>query len=70
MPYKTENIQFTGKILGGEEVADFGNSYKYAEVLVSNDKGQKTTSSVRFTYCIEKSQYIKVLDCNFYQILN
>ena len=70
LPYKNEIIQFTGRILGSEEIADFGNSYKYAEVLINNNKGQKMLSSLRFTYCIEKSQYVKDLDCNFYQLSN
>jgi hypothetical protein len=67
LPYRTETVEFTGSVDHYEQ-NDGYNTFKTAEIIISNNKGQTMISFLRFNYDLNKSDFIKALDCNFYEL--
>jgi hypothetical protein len=66
LPYKTEKIRFTGVV--SEERNDGFNNFVIASTIVTNNNGQQIEGFMRFNYCMDRSKFIKMLDCNFYKL--
>jgi hypothetical protein len=66
LPYINETMKFTGEV--SEELNDGYDNFILAKAVITNKKGQTCEGFVRFNHCLENSNFIKNLDCNFYKL--
>ena len=65
LPFKEETIQFTGVI--SKQYNNGIDNFKSVEIIKTNSKGQREKSCISFFYDMNLSDYVKRIDCNFYE---